>query len=200
MLRRTFLETALVLPAIAGAGAILSSGGMVRAETPKGKDKVVAGGAARAAPASPLPPAVLETCEGILTAVRSGDIEDLRIVLDWNEISPVLGDHRVDDPIANWKRLSGDGEGREILAILANLLAVGPTQVALGSDLENPAVYVWPYLSELPLDKLTPAQEVDLFRLMAPQAAREIRETKKWAWYRLSIGADGTWHSFMNHA
>jgi hypothetical protein len=40
--------------------------------------------------------------------------------------------------------------------------------------------------------KLTPAQEVDLNRLTSPADAKAMREKKKWTWWRLSIGADGT--------
>jgi len=65
-----------------------------------------------------------------------------------------------------------------------------------GQDLENNIIYVWPYLAEVELDKLTPAQEVDLLRLVGAAEAKAMREKKKWTWWRLTIGADGTWHSF----
>ncbi len=95
------------------------------------------------------------------------------------------------------KKLSADGEGREILAALANILAMDPAKVALGRDLENTAVYVWPYLAERPLDKLTPREEVDLYRLMPAAQAKAMREAKKWTWWRLAIGADGTWYTLQ---
>jgi hypothetical protein len=144
----------------------------------------------------PLPPPVAEMREAILAAARSGRIDDLRVPLDWNEMKPDIAATAVDDPIAYWKKLSGDGEGREILAVLANILEMSPAELPLGKDLENNIVYVWPYLAEAKLDSLTPAEEVDLLRLVSPEKAKAMRAAKKWTWWRLSIGADGTWHSF----
>jgi hypothetical protein len=134
--------------------------------------------------------------EAILAAANSGRIEDLRVPLDWNELKPDLSAKTVEDPIAYWKRISGDGEGREILAVLANILRMRPAELPLGKDLENNVIYVWPYLAEAKLESLTPAEEVDLLRLVSPEEAKAMRKAKKWTWWRLSIGADGTWHSF----
>lgn len=146
-----------------------------------------------AQPALPAP--VEEMRQALLTAAHSGNVDELRVPLDWNELPPDV-DAGKDDPIAHWKKVSGDGEGREILAVLSNILPMRPAELPLGKDLENNIIYVWPYLAETPLDKLTPAQEVDLLRLMSPQAAKAMRAKGKWTWWRLAIGADGTWHSF----
>ncbi len=196
--------------AILALGLLLTASAIVAAREPKGKRKVAAEpvAAAPAVPApapmaiaapetAPPPGPVAEMVEGLRAAVRSGSIEDLRLPFDWNELPPMLSAGKVDDPVAYWKKISGDGEGREILAILAKILDAGYARAPFGKDPENTAVYVWPYLAEAPLDKLTPAQEVDLLRLVAPDEARAMREKKKWTWYRLAIGADGTWHSFM---
>lgn len=144
----------------------------------------------------PLPVPVDEMRQAILAATHSGAIEDLREPLDWNEIRPEVAAPAGEDPIAYWKRTSGDGNGREILAALAEILSLHPAKLPLGRDLENNIIYVWPYLAELELDKLTPAQEVELLRLVGPAEAKTMREKKKWTWWRLTIGADGTWHSF----
>jgi hypothetical protein len=143
-----------------------------------------------------LPDNVAEMREAILAAAHVGRIEELQIPIAWNEMVPDFGEGAGRDPIPYWKRTSADGRGLEILAVLANILSLAPARVAAGPDPENNAVYVWPYLAEVPLDKLTEPQEVDLLRLMPPEAAKLIRERKKWFWWRLSIGADGTWHSF----
>lgn len=143
-----------------------------------------------------LPPNTREIREAILDAAHTGAIEELKVVLEWNELPPELADKPVADPIAHLKAVSGDGEGREILAILINILELDYAKLRQGKDAENNAIYVWPYLAELPIDKLTPAQEVDLYRLVPPAVAKEMRAKKKWTWYRLAIGADGTWHSF----
>jgi hypothetical protein len=134
--------------------------------------------------------------DAILAAVHSGAIEDLRHAVEWNELRPDFGEKAGTDGIAHLKSLSGDGEGREILAALGEILALPPAKLSIGPDVENSAVYVWPYLAEMPLAALTPAQEVDLYRLMTPAAAKTMREKKKWTWWRLAIGADGTWLTF----
>jgi hypothetical protein len=149
------------------------------------------------APSPPLPAPAAEMREAILAATQSGRIEDLRVPLEWNELKPEIAANHVSDPIAYWKETSGDGEGREILAILAEILDGGHVALPLGKDVENNLMYVWPAISEAPLDKLTPAQEVQLYRMVKPAEAKAMREKKKWTWYRLVIGADGTWYAFQ---
>lgn len=155
-----------------------------------------AAAAPRPAAAKPLPAPVAEMREAILAAVHSGRIEDLITPLQWNELPPEIADATVPDPIAHWKGLSGDGEGREILAVLGRILDMPHAHEPLGRDIENNAIYVWPYLAAADLAKLTPAEEVDLYRLMSPAEAKTMREAKHWNWWRLAIGADGTWHTF----
>ena len=46
------------------------------------------------------------------------------------------------------------------------------------------------------IDKLTPPEEVDLYRLVTPAKAAEMGEKKRWLWWRLVIAADGTWTAF----
>jgi len=144
----------------------------------------------------PLPTLVQEMREAILAASRSGDIEDLRTVLDWNEPKPHIGKEATEDPIAYWKKISADGAGREILAVLAEILECGYTALPLGSDIENNLVFIWPGIAEADLSKLTPQQEVWLYRLVSPAEAKDMIEAKRWKWWRLAIGADGTWHTF----
>ncbi len=157
------------------------------------------GPASSAAPAVkpvPLPQPAAEMREAILTAVHAGSIDELRIPLEWNEIKPDVAPGRVDDPVAYWRKISGDGEGREILAVLGRILELPHAVEPLGKDFENNRVFVWPYLALADLSRLTPAQEVELYRLVSPAEAKVMKERKRWTWWRLSIGADGTWHSF----
>lgn len=143
-----------------------------------------------------LPGPVQEMREAILTAVRSGNVEDLRTALEWNELKPHVADEPVDDAIAYWKKISGDGEGREILAIIAEILECDPAVLPIGKDIENSNVFVWPALAETDLSQLEPHQEVALYRLVRPDEVKAMREARRWQWWRLAIGADGTWHSF----
>jgi hypothetical protein len=143
-----------------------------------------------------LPAPVEDMREAILGAVRSGRIDELRHAWELNELKPDLGVASVGDPIAHWKQISGDGEGREILAALAEILDAGYVVLPLGPDLENNRLYVWPYFAEVPLDKLSPGQEVELLRLVPPAVAKDMRSAGKYTHWRIVIGADGTWHSF----
>lgn len=146
---------------------------------------------------SNLPRPVAEMIDAILVAVNSGEIEELRTAIEWNELPPSFGPDRIEDPIAFLKEASADKSGHQMLAILGNLLSVGPAHLPIGRDIENTGVLVWPYLAERPLDALTPAEEVDLYRLVPADVIAGMREKKRWTWYRIVIGADGTWHAFM---
>lgn len=132
----------------------------------------------------------------ILAAVKDGRIEDLEIAIELNELKPSFGAEAGADPIAHLKGLSADGEGYEILAILGELLDGDYAVVPGGRDIENNKIYVWPRLAELPLGKLTPAQTVELLRIVPLPLFKEMTEKGRYAFWRLAIGADGTWHSF----
>ena len=143
-----------------------------------------------------LPHPTAEMRDAILTAVRSGKLIDLKTALELNEMRPDIADVPVDDPVAYFANQSKDGKGLEILAVLDKILALSPAAVPLGRDIENNAIFVWPYLAERDLSKLTPQEETDLAALMPAEDAAAIKAAKRWVWWRLSIGADGTWHSF----
>ena len=142
-----------------------------------------------------LPRPVLEMREAMLASIESGQIEELRHAWDLNELKPDLGASPQADPVAHWKRISGDGLGRDVLAALSLILEAGYVVLPLGPDLENNRLYVWPHFAESPLNRLTPRQEVELLRLVPPGAAREMKEKGKYTHWRLVIGADGTWHT-----
>lgn len=146
-----------------------------------------------------LPQSVIDMREQILAAVHSGNIADLKDAIEWNEMKPDFGPEANADPIAYWKKISADGEGREVLAVLANLLALPPARLAIGQDPENSLVYVWPYLSEVTPGSFTAGEDVDLYRIMPPEAAKAAKTAKRWSWWRIAIGADGTWHTFRKY-
>jgi hypothetical protein len=143
-----------------------------------------------------IPDHVTETRELILSAVRSASIDDLKSVLETSETKPDFGLAPGDDPIAALKKASADGNGRETLAAIAEILQLPPATLPLGKDIENNLIYVWPYLAEKPLDALSGPEEVDLYRLVPAAKVTEMREKKRWLWWRLVIGADGSWLMF----
>jgi hypothetical protein len=143
-----------------------------------------------------LPGPVQEMREAILEAVKSGRIEDLREAYELNELKPELAAATVADPVAHWRQISGDGRGLEVLAALGQILDAGYVVLPRGRDLENNAVYVWPYFAEVPLDRLSLGQEVELIRLLGAAEANELKRQGRYTSWRIAIGADGVWHSF----
>jgi hypothetical protein len=143
-----------------------------------------------------LPGPVRELREAMLSAVQSGQIEELRQLWEAGDLKPDLGTGVSGDPLVYWKKASGDGEGREVLAALSLILEAGYVVLPLGRDLENNRLYIWPYFAEVPIQKLTPAQEVELLRLVSPASVRNMKAKGRYTHWRLAIGADGTWHSF----
>ncbi|MGB6427983.1 MAG: hypothetical protein WBF11_07735 [Methyloceanibacter sp.] len=140
-----------------------------------------------------LPAPIRSTLEGIVVAAQSGDIDDMLPVLEENELPPMLSATLVSDPIAFWKKNSVDGEGRDILAAMMNVFSSGFVRMGEGKD----AMYVWPYFAEMDLTKLTPAQEVELYRIVPAAQALEMQKSGKYTYYRAGIGGDGVWHYFL---
>lgn len=144
---------------------------------------------------SSLPEPVRKLRERLLEAARTGDIEKMRPLLEEQGTPPIvsLGEQQ-NDAIAFWKEQSGDGEGREILAILMEILEAGYLHVDKGTPQE---MYLWPYFAQYPLDKLTPEQLVELFKLITGSDFKEMKEYGAYIFFRLGIGPDGTWHFFV---
>jgi hypothetical protein len=134
--------------------------------------------------------------EAIVSAAQTGRLEELRTALDWNELKPDVATVPVPDPIAYWRSISTDGEGRDILAALLNLFETTPAAIPAGRDLENNRIFVWPGFADRPLASLTPPELVELHRLVAAADAKSMLSTGRYTGWRLAIGADGVWHSF----
>lgn len=144
-----------------------------------------------------LPVQVAEMHEAILAAAQSGRIKELLVPIQWNELRPNFGKIDASDAIPAFKKLSVDGDGKEILAILTKLLEMPYAVIRQGRDIENNKIYVWPYLAELPLKKLKPEQDVQLLQIVPRADYKSMKESGKYSYWRLAIGADGTWHEFL---
>ena len=145
---------------------------------------------------SELPPGVAEMREAILAAARSGNLDELLIPIQWNELPPDFGALSVRKTIAAWKKQSPDKSGREWLARLINLLESPYAVLRQGPDIENNKVYVWPYFAEVTLDSLKPSLQVELLRLVPAVEAQRMKAGGGYDGWGLVIGADGTWHAF----
>ena len=143
-----------------------------------------------------LPVQVAEMRDAILDAARRGDIDDLLDPIQMNELKPDFGDVAADAPLQGWKSLSIDGQGREVLAILTDILESPYAVIRQGQDIENNKIYVWPYFAEVPINKLPPHLDTQLLRLIPREDYKVMKKTGKYTFWRLTIGADGTWHSF----
>jgi hypothetical protein len=142
-----------------------------------------------------LPPQVQRMRQAILQAAVTGDIEQLRVPIEMNEIQPVFSKSHSPDPIAYLKSVSADGNGREMLAILFNILTAG---YAISNPGTKDEMIVWPYHAVIPLNALTPSQEVEIYRFLPPARLKEMIAQGKYRFYSAGIGRDGVWHYFSS--
>jgi hypothetical protein len=140
-----------------------------------------------------LPEPVKRMLEQIAEAAQSGEIEHMRTVLESNELKPMVATAYVEDPIAFWKKQSADGAGRDVLAAMLDVMSSGFVRTGEGQD----EMYVWPYFAETDLTKLTPAQEVEFYRVVSPALAVPMKKSGKYTYYRLGISPSGVWHYFL---
>jgi hypothetical protein len=81
-----------------------------------------------------------------------------------------------------------------VLSILTMILEAGYVRVDEGTPQE---MYVWPYFVRMSLSALTPQQKVELFRIVTGADYKDMMKLGVYAFYRLGIGPDGTWHFFV---
>lgn len=141
-----------------------------------------------------LPTPVRRLREQIIEAAASGDPEKLRPIFEANGEPPALSFNESDDPVETLRALSGDPEGREILAILIEVLEAGYVHVDAGTPDE---MYVWPYFARYPVEALTPPQLVELFKLVFSGDYEDMKTYGAYISYRVGIGPDGTWRFFL---
>jgi hypothetical protein len=208
---------ALALPITAGSGLSGSpalgeprqTGALVQAlstETATPEDAEKAGGAEEAVENSDpdlpnilrsenaLPEPVRETRRKLLEAARSGEMERLRALMEEQPEPPSVSFGDPGDPIEYLKQLSSDANGREILAILQEVLESGFVRVAPGTPEE---LYVWPYFAQYPLEALTPAQLVELFTIITSADLEDMKSYGGYTFFRVGIAPDGRWLFFV---
>lgn len=141
-----------------------------------------------------LPPAVAAAREALSEAARTGEIDALRPIFDAQQVAPLVDPYgEADDAVTHLGRQSGDAEGREILAILLELLETGHVVVGQGSA----RTYVWPYFAHVPLSEFGPAQYVDLYRILTAVDVEEMERLGRYTFFRVGIGSDGRVRYFM---
>ncbi len=140
-----------------------------------------------------LPPLVAKMRRRLIDAAYSGDMERLRRAIQTNEMPPIFSINEIGDPIDYLKNQSGDGQGLEILAILTDVLESSWTKINPGTPTE---MYVWPAYAAMPLDKLTPEQMVEVYKILTSSDFEEMKNAGRYTFYSVGIGPDGTWHWF----
>jgi hypothetical protein len=140
-----------------------------------------------------LPDPVKRMLEQVAGAAQSGEIENMRPVFESNELKPMVATDYVEDPISFWKKQSADGSGRDVLAAMLDVMSAGYVRIGQGQD----EMYVWPYFAETDLKRLTPSQEVELYRVVPPSQAAPMKKEGKYGYYRLGISPSGVWHYFI---
>ncbi len=141
-----------------------------------------------------LPKPVARMRSQLMDAASRGDYDRLRMVLESNEMPPVLSLQPIDDPIEFLKQSSADPDGLEILAILMDTLDAGWVHVDQGTPQE---MYIWPYFARYPFEKLTTEQKVEMFRIITGGDFASMQSLDAWLFYRVGIGPDGTLHYFV---
>lgn len=143
---------------------------------------------------SGLPEPVRRTRAEIMEAARSGDPEALRPIVERAVPPTVLANIPDTDPIDVLRIQSGDEAGREILAIMLDVLDTGWVRLDEGTPRER---YVWPYFAAFDPEKLDARQQVELFRLLTASDFEEMRIAGAYVFYRVEIAPDGRWQAFV---
>jgi hypothetical protein len=143
---------------------------------------------------SRLPEPVARTREKILAAARSGDLNQVAAVMLSMSTMPIFSLNDDKDPIPFWKANYPDSDGVEVLSILVGILEAGFVHAEKGTPQD---MYVWPYFARMPIKSLSPAQKVELFRIVTGIDFKDMLDFGAYNFYRLGISPDGTWQFFV---
>jgi len=145
-----------------------------------------------------LPAPVARIRDKILAACETGDVEALRIPIDWNETRPLFAKSGAfkagTDPIEILKTLSFDRKGRETIALIRAIFAQPFVKITRGPT----TLYEWPAYARhsQPPNNDDEARArwrcVRFADLMRSNAEGKPRAT------RIGIAADGVWHYFWS--
>lgn len=145
-----------------------------------------------------LPPRVAALRAKILEACASGEIEALAVPIQWAETPPVFA--RGPDRPKNFAEITGflrrrsfDGQGREMVAILAAVFSAPFARMRRGA-FES---WVFPAAAWIPLAAPSPEQRAALWRCVRFADLGLTDGQGRPLLHRAVVGADGTWHSFL---
>ena len=131
----------------------------------------------------------------IMKAAAAGDINAVVALMSPGPDQTSIGiDTSGNDLTTALKDMSGDEDGMEILAIMLDVLSTGYAHV--GKDTPDEA-YIWPYFVRSQIDALTPAEKVDLMRIVTAGDYAGMLEFGGYNFYRIGISPDGRWRFFL---
>jgi hypothetical protein len=137
---------------------------------------------------STLPPPVAEARRRLIEAAVTGKVEALGPIFEDQRIPPLTANFsQVEDVVAHLRNQSGDPEGREILAILLELLEAGFVHVGP----QDGGTFVWPYFAEVPLEELGPRHYVEVYRVLTSLDVEELLRIGRYTFFRIGISHDG---------
>jgi hypothetical protein len=143
---------------------------------------------------SQLPAPVARTRERILAAARTGELQRLVAVMQFGGTLPIFSLGAGQDPITYWKSNYPDSDGVEILATLIDILETPAVRIDAGTPQE---MYVWPYFARMSPRMLTPAQKVELFKIVTGSDYKDMVAAGAYNFFRVGIGGDGGWRFFV---
>lgn len=142
-----------------------------------------------------LPVPVKRMRELIMDAARSGDMEELRVLMGTgNNVTQLAFGEIEGDPIEYLRSSAGDEEGHEMLAILLEVMEAGYVRFDVGTSNE---LYVWPYFYAVALETLTPKQRVELFKLVTAGDYEDMLSFGAYIFFRVGITPEGRWLFFV---
>ncbi|WP_062211945.1 hypothetical protein [Aureimonas sp. AU12] len=142
-----------------------------------------------------LPQPVRDLRRKLIEIAKSGDVEKLRPYIETGANATALSLIQTDeDPIETLKGASGDGDGVEILAILLETLEAGHVHLDQSGDNE---IFVWPYFTQVNLEKLTKPQLVELFELVTAGDYQRMLGNGSYDFYRVGISPEGRFEFFV---
>ena len=196
-LRKNVVMAALAA-LVTGAALLVYGSGNTAGANDKLPDPEAEAALARTSPtvlydATATPKLVQRILRMIVLAAETGELEEMRAVLESNELKPMVAAKHIDDPIAYWKAQSVEGTGRDILATILDMLSSGFVLKGKGDT----GMYVWPYFAEIDLTTLTPKEQVELYRLVPPKQAKAMLASGEYTGYRLGVAPNGIWHYFL---
>lgn len=142
-----------------------------------------------------LPEPVQRMRKLLIDAAKTGDPEKLRPLVGTGTGGTQLSlADQNQDPIKFLISQSGDEAGQEVLAILEEVLDAGYVRL----DADTPQeLYVWPYFFAYPLEKLTPQQKVEIYKIVTASDFDEMQTFGNYIFYRVGIAPDGRWAFFV---